>query len=173
MTTRILYILSCTLLFSLSATDAQNDAMANVRPIARTGFNLGYEISSPDTSFVLVTEGWQEIATLALVAMKTNPVPFETALNDTVAILKDQNAYAKIVQHGFTTLKDMQAYLLQGEFNPPPGKSPFKEPFIVIILYCRMEDQKSVQFYATFPKSDKDRLYDKMFASFASFRKKS
>jgi len=161
-------------LILLSApSHAQNDAMANVRPIARTGFNTGYEISSPDTSFVLVTEGWQETATQALVAMKTSPVPFETALNDTVAILKDQNAYAKIVQHGFTKLKDMEAYQLQGEFNPPPGNSPFKEPFIVIIMFCRMEDQKNVQFFATFPKSAKDRLYDKMFASFASFRKKS
>lgn len=170
---RILCIIFHTLLFSLSPSHAQNDAMANVRPIARTGFNNGYEISAPDTSFVLVTEGWQENATQALVAMKTSPVPFETALNDTVAILKDQNAYAKIVQHGFTKLKDMEAYQLQGEFNPPPGNSPFKEPFIVIILYCRMEDQKNVQFFATFPKSAKDRLYDKMFAAFASFRKKS
>ena len=111
-----------------SPSHAQNDAMANVRPIARTGFNNGYEISAPDTSFVLVTEGWQENATQALVAMKTSPVPFETALNDTVAILKDQNAYAKIVQHGFTTLKDMQAYQLQGEFSPPPATVRSKSP---------------------------------------------
>ena len=170
---RILCIVFFTLLISLSTTHAQTDAAANVRPVARTGFNTGYEISAPDTSFVLVTEGWQEIATQALVAMKTSPLPFETALNDTIAILKDQNAYAKIVQYGFTTLKDMQAYQLQGEFNPPPGNSQFKEPFIVIILFCRWEEQKNVQFFATFPKSAKDRLYDKMFASFASFRKKS
>lgn len=132
-------------------------------------FNMKFEIAAPDATFTATEQGWEEEATRAKLVCSALPAPYERVLADFMEITMPDDI--KLISKDTMSVGGLAGYLMVTEATPPADE-PEQEHFYGI-MYIRSWDKLStLNINAVYPKSQHERLYKKMLATFATVRKK-
>lgn len=132
-------------------------------------FSMRFDIAAPDTTFVETEQGWMEEATRSQIVCTALPATFERVMEDFKDFTMPEGM--TLVSKDSLKINDIVGFMVVTEASPP-AEEPDQEHFYAI-LYLRPWDTKyTLNINAVYPKSQRDRLHDKMVATFATVRKK-
>jgi hypothetical protein len=156
------YLLS----LSLSAF-GQNEELSTEELMAV--FNMRFDIAAPDTTFVETEQGWAEEATRAQIVCTALPASFERVMEDFKEFSLPEGMV--LISKNSMKINDIEGFLVVTE-AAPPAEEPNQEHFYAIMYMRPWEKNVTLNINAVYPKSQHDRLYQKMLATFATVRKK-
>lgn len=129
-----------------------------------------FEIAAPDSTFIPMQNayGWEEPATKSMVVCIPTPGSFKE-----MAEAEIDNEYAgdgvvKIISKENKELNGKPGVVVYGEITEDP-----ENPFCSVMYFSPLGDNMVLMVNALYPKSQHERLYPKMLASFASARVKN
>lgn len=132
-------------------------------------FSMQFDIAAPDTSFTQTEQGWAEASTQSQVACSALPASFERVMQDFNDFTLPEGM--RMVSKDSLTIEGVIGFLVVTEATPP-AEEPNQEHFYTL-MYLRPWDKKiTLNINAAYPKSQHDRLYQKILATFATVRKK-
>ncbi|MEO6038004.1 MAG: hypothetical protein ABIQ93_06275 [Saprospiraceae bacterium] len=134
-------------------------------------FALQFDLFLPDTTFIEMEPGtvWEEAATEAKIMCNAMPATFERVLQDTTEIASSPEMI--LLRKGRLDLNGVPGYLIYMEFVQPEG-SGSAEPFEGLMYVRPLDAQTALTVNVAYPKSQHNRLYNKMLAAFGSVQQR-
>lgn len=133
-------------------------------------FEWKFSLDAPDAGFVFMPEtgGWEEPATQAKVVCMATPVPYSRMAEDLEALSSEDGQ--RILEKKALELNGVSGLLMLFEFAPMAGEDT---EVVYTLMFARPFQEFSLLLNAQYPKSQHERLYPKMLATFGSARKKN
>lgn len=163
---KILLINALILSLCLSAF-GQNDELSTEELMAI--FNMQFDIAAPDTTFTKTEQGWEETSTRSQVACTALPASFGRVMEDFKELTMPEGM--KLISKDSLKINDITGYLVVTEATPPADE-PNQEHFYAIMFLRPWDKNTTLNINVTYPKSQHDRLYQKVIGTFATVRKK-
>lgn len=132
-------------------------------------FEWKFVMNAPDADFIPMAEtgGWEEPATASKVVCMATPVPYDRMVNDLGALGSEDGQ--QVLDKKVVDINGVSGLLMLMEFSPVAGEDT---EVVYTLMFTRPFEDFSLVLNAQYPKSEHDRLYSKMLASFGSVRKK-
>lgn len=132
-------------------------------------FEWKFLMDAPDAGFVPMPEmgGWEEPATQSKVVCMATPVSYTRMIEDLEALQSEEGQ--RVLEKRVLDLNGVNGLLMLLEFAPVAGEDT---EMTYTLMFVRPFEEYVLVLNAQYPKTEHERLYTKMLATFASVRKK-
>ena len=132
-------------------------------------FNWKFSMAAPAPSFVPMADesGWEEPESQAKVICMATPTPYSQMAKDMEALSSEDGQ--KVIEKKLVEISGVQGLLVLLEFAPMAGEDT---EIIYSLMFARPFEDVSLVLNAQYPKTQHERLYDKMLTAFGTVRKK-
>lgn len=146
---------------------AQNEELSTEELMAV--FNMRFDIAAPDSTFTETEQGWLEASTKSQVACTALPASFSRVMEDFKELTMPEGM--QLISKDSLKINEITGYLVVTEATPPADE-PNQEHFYAIMFLRPWDNKTTLNINVTYPKSQHERLYQKVINTFATVRKK-